>query len=86
MIIRFSPTSSRALFSVGAAAAAVALLASQAQAHRRRSNPLVTGKSITRPPLGTQQNVGSLPMNMILTPDGKFAIPATWASASRCIL
>src|SRR5262249_29207828 len=37
-------------------------------------NPLVTGKKITLPPLGVQQNVGSLPMNMILTPDGRFAI------------
>jgi YVTN family beta-propeller protein len=37
-------------------------------------NPLVTGKKITLPPLGTQTNVGSLPMNMILTPDGKYAV------------
>jgi DNA-binding beta-propeller fold protein YncE len=35
---------------------------------------LVTGKSIVSPPLGTQQNVGSLPMNMILSPNGKFAV------------
>ena len=37
-------------------------------------NPLVTGKKITLPPLGTQTAVGSLPMNMILTPDGRYAI------------
>ena len=37
-------------------------------------NPLVTGKKITLPPLGIQTPVGSLPMNMILTPDGKYAI------------
>lgn len=36
--------------------------------------PLVTGKSITQPPLGNQHNVGSMPMNMILTPNGKYAI------------
>ncbi|MGO9124686.1 MAG: alkaline phosphatase family protein [Terriglobales bacterium] len=35
---------------------------------------LVTGKSITYPPLGTQLNVGSLPMNIVLTPDGKHAL------------
>ncbi len=35
---------------------------------------LVTGKKITVPALGTQQNVGSLPMNMILTPNGRYAI------------
>ena len=34
----------------------------------------MTGKKITLPPLGTQANVGSLPMNEILTPDGKYAI------------
>ena len=33
---------------------------------------LVTGKMIS--PVGTTQNVGSLPMNMILTPDGKYAL------------
>ncbi len=37
-------------------------------------NPLPTGKSITLPPKGTQQNVGSLPMNMILAPGGKYAL------------
>ena len=60
----------------GAAAAAVALLGSSALAQTPPSavNPLVTGKSITLPPLGTTTNVGSLPMNMILTPNGKFAI------------
>jgi len=61
----------------GAAAAAVALLGSAALAQipaPSAVNPLVTGKNITLPPLGTTTNVGSLPMNMILTPNGKFAI------------
>ncbi len=61
-----------------AAAAAVALLGSAATAQTPAPpsavNPLVTGKSITLPPLGSTTNVGSLPMNMIVTPDGKFAI------------
>src|SRR5208283_3583048 len=35
---------------------------------------LVTGKSIILEPLGVQQNVGSLPMNIILSADGKYAI------------
>ncbi len=37
-------------------------------------NPLVTGKKITLPSLGGHTIVGSLPMNMILTPDGKYAV------------
>jgi YVTN family beta-propeller protein len=40
-----------------------------AQSHR-----LITGKSIFWPPLGTQLNVGSLPMNMVLSPDGKYVL------------
>jgi YVTN family beta-propeller protein len=35
--------------------------------------PLITGKAISPTTLPTQ-NIGSLPMNMILTPNGKFAI------------
>ncbi|HEX5324848.1 MAG TPA: hypothetical protein VFW40_13760, partial [Capsulimonadaceae bacterium] len=35
---------------------------------------LVNGKKITLPPLGTQFGVGSLPVNMIATPDGRYAI------------
>ena len=57
---------------LGLGAAAVALLGVAAGA--QNPNPLVTGKRITLPPLGTQTNVGSLPMNMVLTPDGKYAI------------
>ena len=73
MFARFSLTPpnrtySRALFSLGTAALALLAVPGIAQ------NRLVTGKSITLPPVGTQTNVGSLPMNMILTPDGKFAI------------
>ncbi len=69
----------QALFS-GAAAAALALFCASAMAQSPQiaasssPNPLVTGKSITQPPLGTQTNVGSLPMNMIATPDGKWAV------------
>lgn len=37
-------------------------------------SPLVTGKSILLPPLGTQLNVGSLPMNVVLSPDGRYAL------------
>src|SRR5262244_798843 len=38
------------------------------------SDQLVTGKKITSPPLGTLSDVGSLPMNLILSPSGKFAV------------
>jgi YVTN family beta-propeller protein len=37
-------------------------------------NQLVTGKKITLPPVGSVQSVGSLPMNLIATPDGKYVI------------
>ena len=66
LIAQSNPT---LLFSI---AAATALFGTPALA--QGPNPLVTGKKITLPPLGTQTNVGSLPMNMILTPDGKYAI------------
>ena len=35
--------------------------------------PLITGKYISQP-TGPVQVVGNLPINMILSPDGKFAI------------
>lgn len=38
------------------------------------ANQLPTGKQITQPLLGTTQDVGSLPVNIVLTPDGKYAI------------
>ena len=38
------------------------------------TNRLSTGKSLTQPPLGVQQEVGSLPMNILASPDGKFAL------------
>ena len=41
---------------------------------RAQVETLVTGKKITLPAPGTQANVGSMPMNVILTPDGKYAI------------
>jgi len=62
--------SAPALLFGGAAAAAIVLFGSPLMAQ----NPLVTGKSITLPPLGATANVGSLPMNMILTPGGKYAV------------
>jgi len=39
-----------------------------------QSRRLVTGKNISWPPLGTQLNVGSLPMNIVLSPNGKYAL------------
>jgi YVTN family beta-propeller protein len=60
-----------ALFSL---AAASALFAVAAPAQSPMTNPLITGKKITQPPLGALVGVGSLPMNMVLTPDGKYAV------------
>ena len=48
-----------------------AMLAGTAHA---QNTTLSTGKRITLPPLGTNTNVGSLPMNMITTPDHQYAI------------
>ena len=53
-------------WAVGAACAG--LLAAGLKA----ADQLNTGKKIS--PVGTQQNVGSLPMNLITSPDGKYAI------------
>jgi YVTN family beta-propeller protein len=39
-----------------------------------RAGQLATGKVLTLPPLGTQLNVGSLPMNVILSPNGQYAL------------
>ena len=66
----------KTMFNAAAAALGVALLsaASLGPARAQGPNPLVTGKSITVPASGVRQSVGSLPMNMILTPDGKYAI------------
>ena len=73
MLSRLNPVHlsarTRILFFCGAAIAAAALGAPVSA-----QNTLVTGKAITLPPLGTQTNVGSLPMNMVLTPDGKYAV------------
>src|SRR5215472_8721220 len=38
------------------------------------ADQLVTGKRITTPPLGKLTNVGSLPMNLVLSPTGKFVV------------
>ena len=53
--------------------AATLLAASSGMAQSFQSGLLVTGKVITPPP-GTRLNVGSLPMNIILSPDGKYAL------------
>ena len=55
---------------LGAAAVAQTGIPAGAQ----NTNPLPTGKRITLPPLGAQTNVGSLPMNMIVSPDGRYAV------------
>jgi hypothetical protein len=49
---------------------AIVLLAIGPYVHAQ--SRLVTGKRIT--PVGINQEIGSLPMNMILSPNGKFAI------------
>ncbi len=69
---RTSHTSRRS--NPGAALAAGSLAALLLGSPANAQNPLVIGKSITLPPQGTQTPVGSLPMHMILTPNGKFAI------------
>ncbi len=61
----------RALGVAGLAVVAAAAVAAVADGG---DNPLVTGRSIQQPPLGVQQNVGSLPMNMIRSADGRFAL------------
>jgi len=53
--------------------AATLFTASSGMAQSFQSGLLVTGKVIS-PQLGTRLNVGSLPMNMILSPDGKYAL------------
>jgi hypothetical protein len=52
----------------------LAALLLTAMAGIAQSRRLVTGKNISWPPLGTQLNVGSLPMNIVLSPDGKYAL------------
>jgi hypothetical protein len=49
-------------------------LISSCPAYAQGPNPLNNGKSITPPPDAVHQDVGSLPINMVLTPDGKYAI------------
>src|SRR5690242_20246816 len=43
-------------------------------ASHAQPNPLITGKRIVLPSTGVQQEVGSLPMNLVLTPDERFAV------------
>jgi len=52
----------------------VALLMLTSISGTAQSRRLITGKSILWPPLGVQQNVGSLPMNVVLSPNGKYAL------------
>jgi len=52
----------------------VSALLLTATAGMAQSRRLVTGKSIFWPPLGVRQNVGSLPMNIVLSPDGNYAL------------
>lgn len=54
--------------------ATLLLTAMTGMAQNALSGLLVTGKIIPQPPLGTQLNVGSLPMNIVLSPDGKYAL------------
>src|SRR5271165_5672547 len=54
--------------------AAMLFTAMTGLAQNALSGLLVTGKIIPSPPLGTQLNVGSLPMNIVLSPDGKYAL------------
>ncbi len=54
------------------AAMLLAAMTSVAQGPFQRT--LSTGKSLTYPFLGTQLNVGSLPMNIILSPNGQYAL------------
>ena len=58
----------RALAAFGGVALAVSAAPALAQ------NPLVTGKKITLPPVGKTVPVGNLASNLILSPDGKFAV------------
>jgi len=52
--------------------AAMLLTAMTSVAQSALSGLLVTGKYISSPQLGTQLNVGSLPMNIVLSRDGKY--------------
>jgi YVTN family beta-propeller protein len=70
MNVRYAQLRKRFLYAL-ILASALLLASVPAVAGSRR---LVTGKQITYPPLGSQQNVGSLPMNILLSPDGKYAV------------
>lgn len=57
-----------------AASVALTLALLLPAAVQAQTTTLPTGKRITLPPLGPSVGVGSLPMNMIATPDNKFAL------------
>ncbi len=60
--------------SAAASALGGLLLGGLLPASAQGPNPLVTGKSITLPNAAYRQQVGSLPMNMILAPGGRYAL------------
>ena len=45
--------------------------------------PLVTGKTIT--PVGANSDIGSLPMNIILSPDGRYALTSDMGKSSNIL-
>jgi YVTN family beta-propeller protein len=45
--------------------------------------PLPTGKTIVQPPIGSNVDVGNLPMNMITSPDGRYAIVSDMGEEER---
>jgi hypothetical protein len=53
---------------------ALLLTATTVPAQTALSNLLVTGKVEAGPPLGSQLNIGSLPMNIILPPNGNYRL------------
>ncbi len=64
---------SRVKLTLRAALAAVVLLPTALHA-QQGPNPLPTGKSLTVPKDLARQNVGSLPMHMVPSPDGQYAV------------
>ncbi len=70
---RFSGRALRGLTAMLAGGFLISTLLPMADAQGLSATQLPTGKMITPAGSGTQ-NVGSLPMNMVLTPDGKYAL------------
>ena len=74
MRIPTSPLQRVSTFILVPTVCALAAIASAPSAAQGQPDQLITGKRITQPPLGEQHQVGSLPMNLILTPDERFAV------------